>query len=1220
MFENVINNNRNYINYFLHVCNMLLSIRLIPVFLPLFFIYYFQYTPNDEIFKFNFTEISSKGNEVFQEQEDTITKKEKTKDEKYDIIYETSVYVPSIKSINDQSFKIIKLSNNIEVILNSAPKTDECEISILNRVGSVHEPSDLHGLGFYLMNIMVSASKNNPSFGLYDFSIDNSISLDYNPYSTHSTFDVITTLSLFEKTLSLISEMFKGPIFTDEVMEKAFNLLEKKTSKHINLINRHLSDLVLTDPKSIFNRNKYGNKNTLKIYPKSKSINIKQNLIKFFEEQYSSNKLILSIKSAFSIQSMQDLVIKYFIDIPNKKLPFNDIYKPFNNSFINPFSYSVGKILFNIDNNSQTMELIFPLKNYLLQYMKSNPLFFIKLYICENRDGSLIRYLNEKSYVSGIDCNIQNNLFGFTNVHFNFHLNNSGVFNVNNIIRAFFFAIHEIKEFKLDLNAYKKAKKEQIEKIQSSNHYFNSLRSSSLLDNYFKYKSYAFKSLLLGLDEISDFNIDLHRQILADIKPENLIIVFNSDCGKVNINDTKGFELFEESITNSDCSKYDQFLKEQKSFRYVVLTNTISKDYTKIIKTNDQFRYILEDQNVCLKKYFSNFSESLSQELKIYYKDNDHSTSRINMDSYDKVKQLISPIKISQLLSPNSSERPSNFSQFKDFYYYIPHVSPTPKIYLAINFFFPFENNKLASLRSARIATILLFFNEVLISHSEKMASHFTKYNVGFIPNISLPKDSIINAFGFSLIISGFPKIFSELLSNLFIDLNAYINLNSDLFHNFYHYFIKYLKSLVSSKQHRTLLSDFVNQINTNHKLSTDSILVEAQNLTLEEVRQVINTIFKEGQVSGIIYGNLTPTDAEKYLSQLFSEFIAKAPKKKTFRFNTAKKLTVFSRKKHTRMLTKIRSKRSKTRKITLTKRKGSLKISKLSLTKKKNKTSKIAEKNISSRSELYKLYSSGVSRSNSEMCKNLQILDMSSIKPNSKFYYQTYSTSMANNVSILWIYIDKANPESFLFSEYLKYIINNRLSVNQKQSVNVITSVKDYVISSSSYFISIEGRSNSEDSSIIDHILSGYVDKFFSHSSSIFNEELFNSAKEFLSKKYKKEGAYIDSSIFNIFGEIQNQRFDFTKFRSITSLLDKLTFEHFILNLKKIHKSTFSIIFSITNTKSQVIAPNGFINLQNLSDIFKLSGIKSFKPVNSRLDKQLFKPPEQQDYYFQFH
>ncbi|KAH8583788.1 secreted insulinase like peptidase [Cryptosporidium sp. chipmunk genotype I] len=1180
---------------------MMLSTRLIITFVPLLFIYCFQWISNYEFFPLSFTDLGFIGNEVSKSNIDGVAKKKETKDVNTNFIYESSVYVSSMKPIGDQSFKLLKLNNNIEVILNSAPSVEDCEVSILNRVGSIHDPSDLHGLGFYLMNVMLSANSDTGP-GLYDFTIDHSSSIVYEVYSTYSIFYVTTATTLFENVLRLSSEMFINPVFTDEVLKKALTLLEKKTTLDNHSYNNFLTNLVLSDPKSIFTRNKFGNRDTLETIPKSKMINIKQSLIKFFKEQYSSNRMILSLKSSLSIQAMQDLVTKYFIEIPNKNLPVNDQHKTINILAMNPLSYSVGKILYKIDDLNQSLQLFFPLKNYLLPYMKSGPLFFISTYICEDREGTLMRFLKQKKFISNMDCYISNDMSGFTNVQFSFRLTNSGIFNIQNIIRAFFFSINKIKGLKLDLNIYKKTRQNLLTGIKSSSEYFKNLNSLSLLNNYFRYKSSAFKSLLLGINEFADFDINLHRQILMEITPQNMIIIFSLKGDKEKIEDTSELTLFDQSIINKDCTKYEEFLNNYKSFRYVVLTNVLSTEFKGVVKTNDKFRFILEEQNFCLKKYFTHFPESLNQELKIQYEKKDIQL-KASLEKYDMVQRLAAPTKLSSLLSSNSSQRAANFSQFKDFYYFIPHSTPTHMAYLAINFFFPFENRKLASMRSIRIATILLFIKEILLSYSESVTSHFAKHNAEFVPKISLPDDSIVNAFGISLLIGSVPGAFSNFLSNLSANLNSYINLEENTFQEFHVYFKKIL--VETSSQPSDLLIEFVRQINLNHKISTETLLNEAQTLTVEEVRKCLHTIFKQSQISGVIYGNLTPIDAENHLSKLFSDFIGETPKKKTLRFKSSRKPRISTRLRCSRMLTKLGSKRARTRKILVTKRKSNLTINKPLLTKKTNKAINI-ESEIPSRSKLYKLYSSAFSKSNSDTCKNLQILDMSSIKPNSKFFIYSYTNDKTRNLSILWIYIDKKSPESFIFTEYLKYIVNNRLISYQKNHSGIHTSLKDYKISSSSYFISIEGYSSSEDSSAINNLLSSYLDTFFSLSSSIFNQELFNSAKEFLIKKYKKEGHVLDSSISKIFEEIVNKRFDFVKFRSIVSLLSQLTFENFTLNLKKIHKSTFSIIYSISFNKSQPVVPNGFVHFASANDIFKLSGIKTFKPAYSRADKQL--------------
>ncbi|TRY52336.1 Insulinase (Peptidase family M16) [Cryptosporidium tyzzeri] len=1121
-----------------------------------------------------------------------------------------------MKPISDQSFKLLKLNNDIEVILNSAPNVDECTASILNRVGSMHDPSNLHGLGFYLMNIMLSASNSDVGSGLYDFCIDNSLSLSYQIYSTYSLFHVTTPMVLLENILKLISEMLKSPVFTDEVMEKALNILENKTTLDNHSYNIFSTNLVLSDPKSIFTRDRFGSRDTLKTIPQSKKIDVKQSLIKFFNEQYSSNRLMLSLKCNLPIQVMQDLVAKYFNGIINKNLPINTQYKSINNLIINPLSYSVGKIMYRIDESNQTLMLLFPLKNYLQPYMKSGPIFFINNYICANKEGTLMRFLKQKNYIKNMNCHVSNDMSGFSNIQFSFNLTNNGLFNVQNIIRAFFLSINKIKDLKLDINIYNKTNQNILKEIKSSNKYFANLNSLSILNNYFKFNSSSFKSIILGVNEFSNFDLNLHRQILMEINPQNMIIIFNLKGDKETIEDTGELTLFDQSILNKDCTKYEEFLSQNKKFRYVVLTNVLSKEFKEVIKTNNKFRFILEEQNFCLKKYISHFPESLTQELKIYDENKDPKT-KDNLENYNIVERLVVPKKLRDLLSSDSSQRATNFPQFQDFYYFIPHTVPTHKIYLAINFFFPFENKKMASIRSTRIATILLFIKEILLSFSENISSHLANHSIDFIPKIYLPYDSIVNAFGLSLSLGSVPNAFSQFLSNLSINLNSYIDLDEKIFHDF----VSYLRKVQVEKSKSPNFIEKVNQINLNHLISTETVLNELQTLKVEEVREVFQTIIRQSQISGVIYGNLTPLDAEKYLSRLFSNLNGETPKKKTLIFKFGRKSGVSMRLRYSRMINKISSRRTKTRKIALSKRKKSLtknndqrtkisnkakiinRIKTTNKTKSTNKT-KMIKSEMLSRSKLYKLYSSAVSKSNSEECKNLQILDMSSIRPISKFFLYE-NTNDKVNVSILWIYIDKASPESFIFTQYLKLIIENRLNYLQKNNNNINTYIKNYHISSSSYLISIEGSSSKEDSNAINELLLSYLDTFIFSDSSIFNLDLFNSTKEFLVKKYKKEGHYLDSLVVNIFEEIINKRFDFTRFRSVVNLLDRLTFENFTSNLEKVRKSAFYILYSMSY-KSQPIVPNGFTHLLDSTDIFKLHGIKTFKPAYSRVDKQL--------------
>ncbi|KAJ1604578.1 signal peptide-containing secreted insulinase-like peptidase [Cryptosporidium canis] len=1183
---------------FSHISNLLLYIALVP--------YISRQLLSSAVLPVSFAEISSEGNVVPKKANEAVASSRNANTEDPDIVFETSVYVPSVEMLKDQSFKIVKLSNKVEVILNSVPKMDRCEISVINRVGSICEPTELQGLGFYLMNVLVSGSVSDPRRGLIDFSMDNSISLSYEPHSIYSIFNIVTTPFLFESTLSILSEMFKNPVISEETMEKALNLLEKKSME--NSSRNFFEELILSDPRSNFSRNKYGDRRTLKTVPASKKIDMKQSLVQLFNEQYSSNRLIVAMRCRYPLNAMQDLAKNYLLGIPNKNLPLFDQHKPFSDLYVNPFSHSAGMVLFNIEKSSSVLKLVFPLKNFILPYMKSDPLFFIRAFICENRDFSLMRYLSEKGYVSRVDCSLVNSSYGFTNLHFHFHMNNKGSVNIHNILRSFFYSVSRIKDLKLDLGYYKRVRQEYLSGLKSSKRFLDGLSSTTLVNNFFRYKSSTFNSIIFGANEYSDFDLNLHRQILFDIKPENLIMILNLCRSQVEIEDAKALAQFDQSISNKDCSLYEKFLENQKSFSFIALTNVVSTEFSGVQVSDNNHEYVLEKLNWCLQRYFSSFPESLSDELKIHNLEVSSLKPLVNTDSYRKVMKQMVPMKLSDLLTIDPSKRAPNFAQFKDFYYFIPHASPTSKIHLAVNLFFPFEDEAMASIRSARIAAILLIFKEVLMSHNESLASRFSKFNAEFTPSVKFPKDSVVNVFGLSMILSSVPEAFSKLIETFASNVKNYINLDANTFQQFLDYYKSYLTSLVEKREPRMIYSDFINQLNANHNLSTDAILNELQTLTVEEMRQVLGAMFKLGRASGVIYGNLNPGEAEAYLSKFFAETIEETPQRSS-RLNRVSRSILRSKLKSSRMLSKIGTKRNKS-KISLTKKRNKLTLKKRRRTAKANESDKI-EDDISSRSDLYKLYSSKLSKSGSETCKNLQVIDMSSMKPSSKFFFHSYSDKVTQNISVLWIYIDQASPESFVFVEYLKHIINNRLTAEQGRYNNIKVAVKNHDISPSSYFISIEGLSDNENFSQMNDLLSSYIDKFLSPNSLISSEPLFSSAKEYLLRKFEKEGVVNDAQLSSIFEEISNQRFDFVRFRSISKLLNGLTFVQFISNLEKIYKSTFSIMLSISMPDSQPSLPNGFTGLTNIGDIFKRSGVRTFSPKNSRLYKKLSKIQE---------
>lgn len=1129
------------------------------------------------------------------------------------VIFESHTYTPELEAAKDLSIKVIQLRNNIEVILNSNPRVYRTEISVINQVGSMHDPVDLQGLGFYLMNVMVSGSKRNPSQGLLDFVKENSLFLDYELYLTYSEFEVKTTKNLFEKTLDLISEMFKSPVITEEVMESALKHMES-FSPCMTFMNY----LALSDPKCVLDRHKYGNTHTMKTIPESNNIDMKERLTDLFEKQFSSNRIVLSIRSDVSIEVMKILVIKYFSDIPDKNLSLVNVYKPLDDTQINPLSHSIGKVLYNIEEKSKTLMLLFPLNNFILSHLRHDPLFFIRRSICEDKKGSLFKYLNEKHLANSLECNIFNHSHGFTNIHIVFHLTDFGIVNIHIIVRSFFYAISKIREFKPDLNYYTNKKQEKLNSIQSSIKYFDNLSSYSLLRNYFRYKCDDFVSLLFGLNEVSEFDVNLHKRVLHEINPSNLIIILNFDDGHMDTSENpQEFSGFDESIRNKDCLSYERFMNEQKSFRYITLTNLLSSEFVGVEKSKYTHKYILEEQNVCLKQYFSSFTEYMYTKISITNPKAKFSDSSTSSDIYSRIKKINFPIKLKDINDLNSPEVSQNFPFFNELYYFIPHASRTFKIYLAVNFSFPFQNEKLANIKSARIMTILLLLIEILQSYNEKIMASYRKSKVEFTPSVKMVNDSVDNLFGLSFIMASIPKAFNDFITNFTVNMRNYISLDQLTFQTFVEFYKKKLSSFIDIMPSSQLYLDFVNQINLNQDLSVVALLEELHTLTVDEFRMVLREIFDRKNISGVIYGNLTPKGAVKYLNRFFSGLFGDSPfdpssdSKHAHKSKSRFMSRSISRSKLVRKFTSIRSNKP-TKSVVLTKKKSMFVFSKKIFTTKKRtvkeKESDLdgdIQEEISSRNELYESSSSKLPTYVSTVCKDLKVLDMSSIRSNSRFFIHRKSESITHDISIIWIYIDKVTPDSLALVEFLNFAVSEYLKTCKNLNNGIEIMVKDYKISSRSCFISIEGLSSGNNLEEMNQLLVEYAERLFSPNSPILEEKLFSRSKEHFSHVYKTGGIIKDASILNIFDEISNKRFDFTKFRSTSKLLSKLTLEMLTSNFELMRKKKYMIMLTISRKGSNTVIPKEFINIQEAKDIFKQTGIRVFMPGDSMASRQ---------------
>lgn len=135
---------------------------------------------------------------------------------------------------------------------------------------------------------------------------------------TNYFFDILA--EFLEPALDRFSKFFKEPLFLPSCIDRELLAVDSEHKK--NLLNDRWTLFQLlkdfSDPAHPFHKFGTGNLQTLKEIPSAKGIDIREELLKFHHNHYSSNKMKLVVLGKESLDTLKELVTSKFSDILNK--------------------------------------------------------------------------------------------------------------------------------------------------------------------------------------------------------------------------------------------------------------------------------------------------------------------------------------------------------------------------------------------------------------------------------------------------------------------------------------------------------------------------------------------------------------------------------------------------------------------------------------------------------------------------------------------------------------------------------------------------------------------------------------------------------------------------------------------------------------------------------------------------------------------------------------
>ena len=105
-------------------------------------------------------------------------------------------------------------------------------------------------------------------------------------------------------------------------MEKEVNAVNSEYLKNLKMDNWRMGAVqnLLTKKDHPINRFNIGNLKTLWEIPKLKNIIIRDEIVKFYKEYYSSDIMTLTVLGKESIDELSNKIIEFFSDIPKRRL------------------------------------------------------------------------------------------------------------------------------------------------------------------------------------------------------------------------------------------------------------------------------------------------------------------------------------------------------------------------------------------------------------------------------------------------------------------------------------------------------------------------------------------------------------------------------------------------------------------------------------------------------------------------------------------------------------------------------------------------------------------------------------------------------------------------------------------------------------------------------------------------------------------------------------
>ncbi|KAF3396235.1 A-factor-processing enzyme [Penicillium rolfsii] len=344
--------------------------------------------------------------------------------------------------LDDRSYRVIRLPNQLEALLVHDPDTDKASAAVNVNVGNFSDQDDMPGMAHAVEHLLFMGTKKYPKENAYNQYLA-AHSGSSNAYTaateTNYFFEVSATgdssapkstgqntptepnngtngntsetssivtgdsdgKSPLYGALDRFAQFFVSPLFLESTLDRELRAVDSENKKNLQSDLWRLMQLnkSLSNPKHPYHHFSTGNLQTLKEDPQKRGLEVRSEFIRFYEKHYSANRAKLVVLGRETLDVLEQWVWELFADVENKNLPQNrwDDVQPFSEEDMCTQVFAKPVM------DSRSMDMYFPFLDEE-NLNDTQPSRYISHLIGHEGPGSVLSDLKAKGWANGLSA------------------------------------------------------------------------------------------------------------------------------------------------------------------------------------------------------------------------------------------------------------------------------------------------------------------------------------------------------------------------------------------------------------------------------------------------------------------------------------------------------------------------------------------------------------------------------------------------------------------------------------------------------------------------------------------------------------------------------------------------------------------------------------------------------------------------------------------------